>query len=187
MNDDGIIPLAPETCRAARGLLDLSQEQLARRAGVSRLTVADFERGVRRPIPATLTALRRTLEAAGIEFPPGGVALRARLGEARLSAAGDQRLAGVLHVLQAHAGRLRQLGLRHLSLFGSTARGEAGSDSDVDLLVELDRRRRLDVFDYAAIAGELQKLLPMPVDIARRDRLKRHVAEAALRDEIRVF
>src|SRR6478752_5680267 len=35
--------LLPEQCRAARGLLDWTQEQLAERAGVARSTVRDFE------------------------------------------------------------------------------------------------------------------------------------------------
>lgn len=35
--------LHPEQCRAARGLLDWTQEELARRAGISRSTVRDFE------------------------------------------------------------------------------------------------------------------------------------------------
>lgn len=37
--------LCPSQCRAARGLLDWSQEDLASRAGVSRSTVRDFETG----------------------------------------------------------------------------------------------------------------------------------------------
>jgi uncharacterized protein len=38
--------------------------------------------------------------------------------------------------LQAAEAEIRALGVRRLALFGSFARGEAGPDSDVDLLVE---------------------------------------------------
>ncbi|HEY0524824.1 MAG TPA: nucleotidyltransferase domain-containing protein [Stellaceae bacterium] len=100
---------------------------------------------------------------------------------------GKQRLAAVLETLRTNGDRLRQLGVRHLSVFGSTARGDARADSDVDLLIELDSARRIDLFDYAGIAGEIQKLLPMPVDLARRDRLKPHVAAGALRDAVNAF
>ena len=37
--------LLPAQCRAARGLLDWTQEELAERAEVSRSTVRDFENG----------------------------------------------------------------------------------------------------------------------------------------------
>ena len=180
---DGTVPLTPEICRAARALLDVSQEELARRAGVARLTIADFERGARKPIAASLAAIRSALEAAGVDFLPGGAVLHA----AARAAGGDQRLAGVLRTLQAAAPKLRQLGVRHLSLFGSTARGVARPDSDVDLLIELDPRQKIDLFDYAGIVGEIQKLLPQHVDVARRDKLKPHVTSEALRDEIHVF
>src|SRR5512137_1516432 len=54
--------------RAARALVDWSQDELAARAGVGRATVGDFERGARKPMRQNLLAMRRTLEAAGILF-----------------------------------------------------------------------------------------------------------------------
>lgn len=65
--------------RAARGLISLSQAQLAEAANVSRATVADFEREVRTPVANNLAAIRAALEAAGVEFTNGdqpGVRLR---------------------------------------------------------------------------------------------------------------
>jgi predicted nucleotidyltransferase len=38
--------------------------------------------------------------------------------------------------LREHEAELRRLGVQHLYLFGSTARGEAGEGSDVDLFLE---------------------------------------------------
>ena len=49
-------------------MLNISRETLARRAEINERTLADFERGVRQPIPATVAAIRRALEDAGIEF-----------------------------------------------------------------------------------------------------------------------
>ena len=60
--------ISPEQCRAARGLLNLSQWDLADAAGVGRSTVADFERAARSPTTENLAAIRRALEAAGVEF-----------------------------------------------------------------------------------------------------------------------
>jgi transcriptional regulator with XRE-family HTH domain len=54
--------------RAARGLLGMTQVQLAIASGVSLSTIAHFETGQRQPAPDNLAALRRALEAAGIEF-----------------------------------------------------------------------------------------------------------------------
>jgi predicted nucleotidyltransferase len=185
MDRDPELSLTPEVCRAGRALLGLTQAQLARLAGVSRLTVAHFERAVRKPVPANLAALRSTLEASGIDLLPRGAIIRDA--STPSAAGGAQKLAVVLHALRAAAPRLRQLGVKHLSIFGSTARGTERPDSDIDLLLDLDARRAIDLLDYAGIVAEIQNLVPRHVDVARRDKLKSHVAPHALRDEIRVF
>src|SRR6266481_9353656 len=176
-------PFTPETCRAGRALLALSQADLADRAGVARLTVADFERAARKPIAANLAAIRSALTASGVDLLPGGAVLR----DSGAPAANDQRLADVIRALQASAEKLRRLGVRHLSIFGSTARGTARPDSDVDLLIELDARREIDLFDYAGIVGEIKQVIAHPIDVARRDKLKPEIVAEALRDEIRAF
>jgi DNA-binding XRE family transcriptional regulator len=58
MNLDPNPPMTPEMCRAGHALLGITQAQLARESGVSRLTIAYFERAERKPIPANLTAIR---------------------------------------------------------------------------------------------------------------------------------
>ncbi len=55
-------------CRAARGLLSWSQDQLETASKVARKTIADFEREIRQPYPRTVAAIRTALEAAGVEF-----------------------------------------------------------------------------------------------------------------------
>jgi predicted nucleotidyltransferase len=175
--------LTPEMCRAGRALLGLSQAELADRAGVARLTVADFERAFRKPIAANLAAIQSALAASGVGLLPGGAVLH----DSGAPAGAERRLAAVIRALQANADKLRLLGVRHLSIFGSTARGTARPDSDVDLLIELNADCRIDLLDYAGIVGEIQQLLAQPVDVARRDKLKPDFAAEALRDEIRAF
>ena len=60
--------LAPSQCRAARGLLDITQAQLAEKAGVSLRTVINFEAGDGTPIRATLDVIRRAFESEGVAF-----------------------------------------------------------------------------------------------------------------------
>ncbi len=63
--------MVPAQIRAARALLDWSQEQLATAAEVGLSTVRDVE-GERRPADtAAVTDIRRALENAGIVFVAG--------------------------------------------------------------------------------------------------------------------
>jgi transcriptional regulator with XRE-family HTH domain len=62
--------LSPGQCRAARGFLDWTQDQLAAAAGVSRSTIRDFEAGRHTLQRATQTILVSTLEGAGIVLLP---------------------------------------------------------------------------------------------------------------------
>jgi transcriptional regulator with XRE-family HTH domain len=63
-----MITLTPAQCRAARGLLAWTQQQLADAAQVGVVTVLQFELGKTRPIRATIAAILAALEAAGIVF-----------------------------------------------------------------------------------------------------------------------
>ena len=60
------MPLTPQQCRAARGLLDWTQEELAERAGVSRGTVRGFENGRHELHRGSAAVIRGALEAAGV-------------------------------------------------------------------------------------------------------------------------
>ena len=55
-------------CRAARALLDWSQQELADSAGVGIVTVRQLEAGNTQPRRATLNVIRRALKSAGVEF-----------------------------------------------------------------------------------------------------------------------
>ena len=73
--------MTPAQCRAARALVSLSQDDLAKSSNVAKATIAAFELGPRQPYPRTLDAIRAALEAAGVIFTEQngngpGVALR---------------------------------------------------------------------------------------------------------------
>lgn len=60
------MPLTPAQCRAARALLDWTQDDLAERAEVSRGTIRGFESGQHALQRSTAAAVRRALEAGGV-------------------------------------------------------------------------------------------------------------------------
>ena len=60
--------ITPSQCRAARGLLEWSQQELAQRAQVGVVTVHQLEASISQPRRATLQAIRRAFEMAGVQF-----------------------------------------------------------------------------------------------------------------------
>ncbi len=74
-------------------------------------------------------------------------------------------------------------GASNIRIFGSVARGEANRESDLDLLIEMEKSRSL--FDMGGLLMDLEELLGCPVDVAEsdalRDRTKKQIlAEAVL-------
>src|ERR1700722_5530116 len=66
-----------EQIRAARALLDLNQNELAKLAGVSMRTLNTLERSVIAPRMETMRLLQAVLESRGVQFLPDlGVKLR---------------------------------------------------------------------------------------------------------------
>ncbi len=57
----------------------------------------------------------------------------------------------------------RSTGLHNVRLFGSVARGDAGPESDIDFLVQMERGRSL--LDLIELSQELEALLQRKVDI----------------------
>ncbi len=89
--------------------------------------------------------------------------------------------AAIEQMLQQHAAAITSLGVRHLSLFGSFARGDAGPDSDVDLLVDFEPGRK--TFDnFMALAFLLEDLLGRRVELVTRESLSPHLGPAILRE-----
>lgn len=60
--------LTSAQCRAARGLLDWTQQDLADHAGVGIVTVRQLEAGSGDPRRATLDVVKRALQEAGVDF-----------------------------------------------------------------------------------------------------------------------
>lgn len=93
----------------------------------------------------------------------------------------------ILETLRAHEGELRRLGVSHAAVFGSVARGEAKSDSDVDVLVELDRERPIGIFEYARLKLYINEILDGVGDVVNRRTLKPLLRDSILRDAVDAF
>lgn len=67
------------------------------------------------------------------------------------------------------------------------ARGDNRSDSDIDIMLELDPAARISVFNYAGIKDYIAGLFDGPVDVVNRDGLKPSVSPAATAGAIYAF
>lgn len=95
-------------------------------------------------------------------------------------------LTAVLSSLRPHASTLAGHGVTGLWVFGSVARGQAGPDSDVDLLVEFGVQARPSLLGLASLRVELSELLGAKADLVERETLLPAVRTAAERDAVRV-
>jgi predicted nucleotidyltransferase len=80
--------------------------------------------------------------------------------------------AAAIATLKAHEAELKQLGVEHLYLFGSTARSEAREDSDVDLFFDY-QKGKLGVFELMEVKERASSILGRKADIMTRDSLHR--------------
>ncbi len=154
------------TARLARGW---SLRAAAQRLGLSLRFLHELERG---KTTARLDKVLQALAGLGMAFdiaPARGPHVREQVLERRQLL---RRLA------MAH-------GVRAMSLFGSGARGEAGPQSDLDFLVELDRGRTL--LDLLSFKGDLETLFGRNVDVFTASTLKPRVLATARQDLVRVF
>jgi uncharacterized protein len=93
----------------------------------------------------------------------------------------------ILDRLRENERALRERGVTHAALFGSRARGEERSDSDIDIMVEVDPDAHISLFDYVGIVQYIEELFPVPVDVANRDGLKPFVRPSAEREAVYAF
>jgi len=73
-------------------------------------------------------------------------------------------------------------GVKHVSVFGSLAQGEASPGSDLDLLVDVDEGRSL--FDLIAFKLDAEELLGRKVDVVTRAGLSPYLAPHILTSEV---
>ena len=92
-----------------------------------------------------------------------------------------------LETLRRSELALRGRGVKHAALFGSVARGENRSGSDIDIMIEIDPEARITVFDYVDIKEYIAQLFDCPADVVNCEGLKPYVRPAAMADVIYAF
>ncbi len=73
-------------------------------------------------------------------------------------------------------------GASNVRVFGSVARGEADSESDIDLLVDMEPGRSL--FDLGGLLMDLEELLGCNVDVVTEDGLRERIRERVLKEAV---
>ena len=91
-----------------------------------------------------------------------------------------------ISLLQQHEADLKRLGVEHLYMFGSTARGEACLDSDVDLFFDY-QKGKLGVYELMDVKEYASGILGRKTDIMTRDSLHKTLREAIEATAVRVF
>lgn len=93
--------------------------------------------------------------------------------------------------LRAHADELKAVGIASLSVFGSTARGDAGPGSDVDIAIRFNEDFPARGFAYfgtlVALEERLAGIVGAPVDLVTEPVRKPRLAEDIEADRITVL
>jgi len=100
-----------------------------------------------------------------------------------IEAAGDEKM-DISKILEQKRKEILDIaashGARNVRVFGSVARAEAGLDSDIDFLIELEPGRTL--LDHAALYLELKQLLGCEVDVVTEKGLKPSIRDRILEE-----
>lgn len=88
-------------------------------------------------------------------------------------------------LLKSHQDRLHLLGTKHLAVFGSTARNEAGRGSDIDILVDFDAKKGL--FAFVDLKFYLEEILKCEVDLVSKRALHPALKKRILSEAKQVF
>ena len=93
-----------------------------------------------------------------------------------------------LETLRARKGEIERLarlhGARNIRVFGSAARGEDTSDSDIDFLIDMEELRSL--LDLVGLKQDLEAMLNRPADVLTERGISPYLRERILREAVRL-
>jgi len=88
--------------------------------------------------------------------------------------------------LRLHAAEFKRLGVEHLYLFGSTARDEAGGESDVDLFFD-HPEGSIGLYELIDLKDAAERILGRRTDIMTRRSLHRVLRKGIEASALQVF
>ena len=93
----------------------------------------------------------------------------------------------LLAELRALRPAFERSGVRHMTLFGSRARGDFRGDSDIDLAVDIDPLRKFSLVDLSHLHLLIEDRLRLHVSVVLNRSLRPGLKTAVARDGVRVF
>ena len=75
--------------------------------------------------------------------------------------------------------------VKRVGLFGSCARGEEKKDSDIDILVEIEKD--ISLIDFIGLKLKIEKVLGRKVDLVEYDTIKPMLRESILNEQVRIL
>lgn len=157
--------------RDARAGAGMTQRQLALLAGTSQPTLAAYESGSKSPSVRTLDRIIRSAgQTLAVQLVPAPAAQGRELTRIR------QRAEDIRNVARRHH-------IRNIRVFGSVARGEETTASDLDLLVDFDAVR-YGVLPLAAFAKDVAAIVGRSVDATTVELLRDDVLGEALAEAV---
>jgi predicted nucleotidyltransferase len=92
-----------------------------------------------------------------------------------------------LHRLNRNREKLRTHHVRHIAVFGSTARDQAGPHSDVDLLVEFEPEAPVGLFAFVKLLDFLSDVMETRIDLATPGALRAEMRDEIIGEAVRAF
>jgi len=93
----------------------------------------------------------------------------------------------VIAKLREHEPELKAAGIVHLAIFGSVARGDNSTESDVDLLADFDKKKHHTLLTMGRLEIRLADLLGTRVDLSSPEWLRESIRSQVLREAIDAF
>ena len=90
-------------------------------------------------------------------------------------------------LVKQHEAEIRARGVTRLEIFGSSARGDAHDESDVDVVIDIEPGRKFSLIDHASLRVMLCDIFQRETDVVVRDALRPAFRDHVARESVRVL